>query len=345
MALRDIIGQDRAIRILLRTIERRRMPSSYLFAGESGIGKKLTAVNLAKTLNCLTTAINSGKQAVFDCCDTCPSCRKIDANLHPDFRLISPESGQIRIEEIRGIEDILSLKAFEARVKTVIVDDAETMNQFAANAFLKTLEETPKDSVIILITASPERLPDTIRSRCSRINFVPLSLTACEDVIRREAARKAASRGKKTSVDARQRIPQSQMKTITRLAMGKPGDALSANLIEQRSDFLSLLREMLNMGKDNWDSRDDMEKWFDLMLILIRDVAVMKITRDTERLINTDLNELITRISGNMDIKSIIQLYERLVTLKRHIPFNLNKSLTWNYTGSLLGHSIGELDA
>ncbi|MDH5201820.1 MAG: AAA family ATPase, partial [Nitrospirota bacterium] len=160
MSLRDVIGQDRAVTILLRTIERGRIPSSYLFAGEPGIGKKFTAINLAKALNCQSTGhraqgieLNNNKLLTqIDACNECVSCKKIDAGVHPDFLLISSKSGQIRIEEIRAIDDALSFKPFEGRKKVVIIDEADTMNPYAANAFLKTLEEPPEDSLIILIS-------------------------------------------------------------------------------------------------------------------------------------------------------------------------------------------------
>lgn len=197
MALIDVIGQEKAVNILLRTLQRERIPSSYLFSGESGIGKKFTAVNLAKILNCQSreqrakseestpSLTHQGGGQGIDCCDECSSCKKIDAGVHPDFVFIEPESGQIRIEEIRAIDDTLSLKPFEGRWKIVIVDEAHMMNSYAANAFLKTLEEPPKESLIILISSNPDRLPDTIRSRCSRLNFTPLNNEACEKVIRK----------------------------------------------------------------------------------------------------------------------------------------------------------------
>ena len=332
MSFRDIIGQDRAVRILLKTIERARIPSSYLFAGESGIGKKLTAINLAKALNCLQPRTHVSRLTTYDCCDACSSCKKIDANIHPDFTLILPENGQIRIEEIRAIDSTLSLKAFEGTYKTVIIDDADTLNQSAANAFLKTLEEPPADSLIVLISSNPDRLPDTIRSRCSRINFMPLPPKACEEVIRRAFSQGAKVKAHKSG----EAIPPVHLAGMVRLSMGKPGTALSEDLIEQRARFVSLLNNMLNMDKDGWTSREDMEKWFDHLFILLRDMAVMKITRDETYLINSDLKEYIDKISNAMDIKGIIEQFQRLNALKRHLHFNLNKSLTWNYTGSLL---------
>ncbi|MEW6213808.1 MAG: DNA polymerase III subunit delta' [Nitrospirota bacterium] len=328
MAFKDIIGQDRAVNILRRTIQRERIPSSYLFAGESGIGKKFTAVNLAKTLNCQnppSPPFRKGGLGGFeiDCCDECSSCKKIDAGVHPDFLLIAPEGGQIRIEEIRAIDDILSFKPFEGRKKIVIIDEADTMNPYAANAFLKTLEEPPKDSLIILISSNPDRLPDTIRSRCSRVNFTPLSKEACGKVIK--------------TVSSQQSTKQyPRLSTLVRLSMGRPGLAISEDLIEERAWFIKLLQGVLNAEKDGWTSKEEMERWFDLILILLRDMAIIKITQDETNLINIDLKDYIEELSKSVDLRDIIENYQKLNTLRGYLNFNLNRSLTWNYTGAIL---------
>jgi len=326
MALRDIIGQDRAINILIRTIERERIPSSYLFAGESGIGKKFTAINLAKAVNC--------QKGGTDACDECSSCKKIDAGIHPDFLLISHEDGQIKIEEIRAIDDVLSFKAFESRKKVVIVDEAEAMNPFAANAFLKTLEEPPADSLIILISSNPDRLPDTIKSRCSRINFTPLSHEACKKVIETAGSRQKMRKAEDQKSSG---FPVSQTPSLlVRLSMGRPGTAIERELIEEREWCINLLKGMLAAEKDGWTSKEEMERWFDLALILLRDMAILKITQDETHLVNIDLKDYLHNSSSSIDLKVIIENYQALNTLKGYLNFNLNKSLTWNYTGSLL---------
>jgi DNA polymerase-3 subunit delta' len=343
MALSKVIGQDAAVGILLKTIRRGRISSSYLFAGESGIGKKFTAMNLAKTLNC-EKAVDSNQPSrqiddsqPIDACDECSSCRKIDAGTHPDMLVISPESGQIRIEEIRAIDEILSLKAFEGRTKVVVVDDAETMNQYAANAFLKTLEEPPPDSVIILVSSKPDRLPDTIQSRCSRINFTPLSHEACEKVIK-EIIDKGRSAGKKT---AKTESPQTErLSLLVRLSMGRPGNMVATDPLEERDWFLRLLKGMMNAEKDGWASREEAEKWLDFMIIMLRDMALLKVG-DEANIINADLSDYLARLSSSMDLKGIIDNYQTLYTLKGYLRFNLNKSLTWNYTGSLLRKEMG----
>jgi DNA polymerase III subunit delta' len=352
MALRDVIGQDRAVNILLRTNRRGRIPSAYLFAGESGIGKKYTALNLAKALNCMSPSshlpADGGDSGVADACDVCSSCRKIDSGGHPDVLLISPESGQIRIEEIRAIDDMLSLKAFEGRYRIIITDDADMMNQYAANAFLKTLEEPPQDSLIILVSSNPSRLPDTIKSRCSRINFTPLAHDLCRRVIEKNLYANLAVKGKKTagSSSLRDGISETpeddspRLETLVRFSMGRPGNVVSEDILEERSWFINLLKGMLNAEKDGWASREEMERWFEILLIFIRDMAVLKATCDETKLVNSDLAAYLRKISSSTHIKVIIETYGKLNALKGYLAFNLNKSLTWNYTGSILRNTM-----
>jgi DNA polymerase-3 subunit delta' len=340
MALKNIIGQEKAAAMLLAIIERRRLASSYLFAGETGIGKKTTALNFAKALNCMNAAMRNEKAGVtesadegnshltpyssgltthglpFDACDACDSCAKISAGIHPDIVIVAPEERQIRIDEIRMIDEALSFRPFEGRKKVVIVDDAEMMNIAAANAFLKTLEEPPEESVIVLVSSRPDLLLPTIRSRCSRINFSPLSSEACRRVLE----------GK---------IPEENIEVAARLSGGRPGLALAADLQEEKQWFFGLLESMLHAEKDGWASREDMELWFDHSLALLRDMAVLKIS-DKRALITPDRSEQLSKLSKSAGLEGIIDLYRELNRLKGLLMYNLNKSVTWNYTASLL---------
>jgi DNA polymerase III subunit delta' len=315
MALSDIIGQNKAVAILTGILERKRPAGSYIFSGESGIGKKLAAINFVKALNCLGKG--SGPDYPADSCDTCGSCRKIDQTSHPDLLLVSPEDRQIKIDEIRLIDAALSFRPFEGRKKVVIVDDADTMNISSANAFLKTLEEPPEDSIIILISSRPDRLPATIRSRCSRVNFVTLSPDACKEVLR----------GK---------VPEESLESLARLSMGKPGLAASVDLRDEAAWFSSLLKAMLNSEKDSWASREEMDRWFDYLLTMMRDAAVFRVTGQADQLVNPDLGEYACRIGKSMELTVIIEMHKELSLLKERLMFNLNKSITWNYTGSCL---------
>lgn len=339
MAFKDVIGQEKAINIIRRTLARDRVPSAYLFAGESGIGKKLTAINLAKAINCLKDPEH------IDACDVCPSCRKIDATTHPDFLAITPEKGEIRVGEIRAVEDALSFRPYEGKRKVVIINDSDTMNQSAANAFLKTLEEPPDESLLILITAHPDRLPETIRSRCSRINFIPLSADACKNVIR-------------TVLGENNRVPEiadRMLSIMVRLSMGRPGLAISSDILKDRERFIVLLRNMLNGINEVWTDREEMEQWFDMVFILMRDMVLTKIIESNGKgnpiskehsynervLFNADITDFISEINKTKDIMDIIKIYDKLKLLKGLLDFNLNKAITWNYTASIIKTVMG----
>jgi hypothetical protein len=99
---------------------------------------------------------------------------------------------------------------------------------------------------------------------------------------------------------------------------------------------------MMRADKDGWTSREEIERWFDLMGLLLRDIAVIQITKDERNLINIDLKDYIRKLSSSMDLQGIIDNYQKLNTLRGYLNFNLNKSLTWNYTGSLLRRFITE---
>lgn len=335
MAIKDVIGQDKAINILRGTLSRGRIASSYLFAGESGIGKKFTAVNLAKVLNCQGIQLSAISYQLIDCCDQCPSCRKIDSQTHPDFLMITPEKGEIRVNEIRAIDEALSFAPYGGKMKVVIVDDAETMNQSAANAFLKTLEEPPSQSMIILISSSPDRLPETIRSRCSRINFSSLSPERCEEVIKKQGSVSSGDSPKR-GVRGQGLEKDNYLSTVARLSMGRPGLAISNDLIEEREWFIRLFKGMMAGGKEGWGDKEEIEKWFNIALTILRDLTVLKITGCGDMLINADLKGRITDMSKTLGIKDIIEGYFKLSFLKGYLGFNLNKAITWNYVATIM---------
>ncbi|MGD2081100.1 MAG: DNA polymerase III subunit delta' [Nitrospirota bacterium] len=317
MALADVIGQESALRILRGALERGRLASSYLFAGEEGIGKRFTAFNLAKALNCLHP---SGG----DACGRCPSCRKMEAGTHLDFKVVEPDGDQIKVEQIREIEEILSLKPYEGGVKALVVDDAERMNTYAANAFLKTLEEPSPQTLIVLVSANPDWLPLTIRSRCSRVNFTPLSPADCEAVIR-----KGPGSAKPEKTEA-----------LVRLSMGRPGLVLREDPVKERDKFFATLRKMVRReGRPAWRERSDMQRWLEMSLVFLRDLAVCAVAGGEGgrgELVNTDMEAEIVRMAGGVTVESVMECYGKMLGLVAGLRFNPNKAITWNYAGSAM---------
>lgn len=169
MSLKDIKGQPFAVKLLKRAVKSNRLAGTYLFYGPSGVGKEFTAREFAKSLNCYVED--------EDNCNKCSSCIRIEQNKHPDILLVYPigKKRQIRIEHIRQLQKFVSMKPYEGRTKIVIIQDAHTLNIESGNALLKTLEEPPPGSIIILITHSPETLLPTIKSRAQDVQFFYLS--------------------------------------------------------------------------------------------------------------------------------------------------------------------------
>jgi DNA polymerase-3 subunit delta' len=173
MAFADFPEQQDAVELLQRSLERGRLGHAYLFHGADAGELEAVARTLAKTLNCENPKRRQPGGPAVDCCDACLSCRKIDGDNHPDVLWLRPESKLrvIRIEQIRELLPTIYLKPTHAPFKVATIVAADRLNVQAANAFLKTLEEPPADSILILLSTEPQRVLETILSRCLRLSF------------------------------------------------------------------------------------------------------------------------------------------------------------------------------
>jgi DNA polymerase-3 subunit delta' len=172
MAFKDFAEREQGVRLLQRSLERGRLAHAYLFAGDELEELETRARTLAKTLNCQRPMRGAGRIPI-DCCDQCLNCRKIEHGNHADVHWVRPESKSrvITIDQMRDLMQEIHLKPTEAEYKVAVVAAADRLNAQAANAFLKTLEEPPPNSVLILYTTEPHRILETILSRCLRLNF------------------------------------------------------------------------------------------------------------------------------------------------------------------------------
>lgn len=173
MAFQDFPEQQGAVQVLQRSLERGRLAHAYLFTGTDLNELEGVSRTLAKALNCEAPPRRAAHGQPLDSCDRCPSCRQIDQDGHPDVHWVRPESRLrvITIAQMRELMQAVHLKPTLARHKVGLISDADRLNTSAANAFLKTLEEPPADSVLVLLSTEPQRLLDTIQSRCLRLPF------------------------------------------------------------------------------------------------------------------------------------------------------------------------------
>jgi DNA polymerase III subunit delta' len=173
MAFADFPKPAPSVELLQRSLLRGRLAHAYLFSGDSTDALEPVARTLAKTLNCDASPDQVSTRAEADSCDRCSACRRIDTFNHPDVLWIRPESKLriITIGQIREVMHTINLKPTEARWKVTVIVGADRLNTQAANAFLKTLEEPPPRSILLLLSTEPQRLIETIRSRCLRLHF------------------------------------------------------------------------------------------------------------------------------------------------------------------------------
>ncbi len=172
MSWKSVRGHDRVVETLREVLAQGRFPHAFLFVGPEGVGKRRFAETLAQSMLCERRA-----EAELDPCGVCPGCLQVEGGTHPDvLRLAKPEDKhELPISLIRELNHDLGLKPMAGTRRLAIVDDADDLSEEASNAFLKTLEEPPPGSILILLGTSPEAQLDTIVSRTRVVRFAPLS--------------------------------------------------------------------------------------------------------------------------------------------------------------------------
>lgn len=164
-----IIGHQQIVEQLQHTVASDRIAGAYLFVGPTGVGKETVARYFAQLIFCQQDAQPP------TVCGACLACRKVDSGNHPDLQFIRPDGSELKIEQIRELQKQIIYEPLEAHRKVYILTDVDRMNNYAENALLKTLEEPPASSVLILLTSNIRVLLPTTRSRCQILQFHPMS--------------------------------------------------------------------------------------------------------------------------------------------------------------------------
>ena len=315
MAFKDISGNSRVKKILIKALQRGRVPNSLLFCGPEGTGKRETALVLAKALNC--------QQKKDDACEVCVPCKAVNAGNFPDVIEIQPEGNVLKIEQMRLIKDIVYRRPMIGKRRVFIVAEAEKMTDEAANSLLKILEEPPLFSYIILLTHNPFLLLPTIKSRCQILNFLPISKEDIEKILK--------DKGYETE----------KARVLSLIVHGNLKQALSLEWEEVQAKrgqawqlFLSLLsKENLAQFLRAFTSSSRSffrEEWEELMEILssfCRDLILVKERSREQLLMNPDYEQEIRKAEKQVSEKHLQELLAKIDYSMYGLQKNFNLSL------------------
>jgi len=323
MPFSSIIGHRRIVSLLARALARETLPPALLLAGPAGVGKRRIASAMAEAINCLDP--RSSAELEREACGACAACRRIARGVHPDVIVVEPgDSGSIKIEQVRDVVDRAGYRPFEGRRRVVIVDEADAMVHAAQHALLKTLEEPPSASVFVLVSAMPDSLLPTVRSRCPRLRFGQLSAAdVAEALIRDHDYTQPEARA--AAVDANGSI-------------GRALSARSADLVEAREAAQRALEQaargadparrldvakVISVKKGTpAEERDQLAACLRVMASMLRDIGVLALNGDRRTLANADLEGPLAGLTRAYDGERSVRAYgavdEALAALERN---------------------------
>jgi len=308
MPFANIAGHERIVGILRRTLEARRIAHAYLFVGPEGCGKRTTALALIEAAFC------NG----IDGCGNCPTCRRVAALQHPDLHLLEPDGAFIKIDQVRQLQRELSLRPYEATFKACIIEAADRFHQSAGNALLKTLEEPPGSALMILLTANPEAVLPTIRSRCQTVNFQHLPEGTVAQLLAGQGVDPVAAR------------------LAACLAGGSPGRAMELCSEEALSGRKEIIEQLFSLSLKDIGTlfttserlaaeKEGLPEILDLLTAFLRDMLHLRVG-GTE-LVNRDLADLVTREAKRHPSERVMELIDHVKTARLALQRNVNARL------------------
>jgi DNA polymerase-3 subunit delta' len=329
-----LIGNKSAKDTLRRMLEARRVPGALLFVGPDGVGKKLFALEVAKSMLC--------RQPVdLNACDVCSSCARVgkfifpsaddkDANKkviwseHTDVGLVRPAGKFLVVDQMRDVEREANFRPYEGAARFFLIEEADKLNEASSNALLKTLEEPPATSHLFLITSRLSALLPTIRSRCQTIRFAPVAMEEIEKRLLKDA--------KLTPRDAR---------LFARVSEGSIGRALilDMQLYKGQREAMMQILESLALTKDrarllrsaeelnDAKIKDEYEARLSVLQTLIHDVWALSLGADEEKIVNEDLKEELKSFSSKVSSRNAADWLMRIERLREQLTVNINRKV------------------
>lgn len=314
MAFKDIVGNNGVKKILHRALKQKKLVNSLLFAGYEGIGKRETALVVAKALNCLKKSA--------DACEECTHCRAINKGNFPDVMVILPAKEVLKIDQMRLLKETAYLKPMAGRKRIFIILEAEKMNDEASNSLLKILEEPPPFSHIILVTPNPYRIIPTIKSRCQVFQFSPIPK---EEILKALVAKGfPPERAKILSlqVDGNLKLAlslewdevQSQRKKAWHLFLALHKKEKAADLLKQFSASRAVIKE-------------ELEKTLETLASFCRDVILIQEKAEAGFLLNPDFEQDLTEVAQSITSVQAMDFLSKIDFAIAALQKNLNVNI------------------
>ena len=313
------------MQVLSQSLQQSRLSHAYLLAGPPQVGKMTLALDLARAVNCLSSEERP--------CGSCAQCRRIEAGVHTDVQVVGlardertdRPRAEITIDQIRALTQTAALKPYEGAYRVFIIDGVERLNQYAANALLKTLEEPPAQVLLLLLTAEEEALLPTIRSRCQRLELRPLSEEAVTGLLVGEHG-----------------LSEERARLLARLSGGRLEAALAAasdaSILEERDRRLARLLEVVDGGigvrfayvgdlaAQFGRNREAVREVIGLWLQWWRDLLMLKEQRP-ELIVNLDRKEALEQMARRFGPNEVAALVHELVATLERLEQNANPRL------------------
>jgi DNA polymerase-3 subunit delta' len=314
MSMADLIGNTRIKVTLASYLRNQRIPSSMIFTGGDAYHQLQFALTLAKSMDCL--------EKKNDACDRCRYCLAIDKNIFPDVQVLSPEGQFYRKSQMDELIETTSRRPMQAQKRVFILKEAQRLNENAANAFLKTLEEPLPSNVFILLTNNLNLILPTIQSRCQILNFMPL------------AKNEISLELKKRGIDPEKSRLLAFFSTVD---MENVAELDWQELEGKRSAMLAILDRLIRQSEvedilldlyDRSRNRESFIAYFremvNLISLLLRDIMILMIDAESGTVINSDYKEKLMELAALTNIDKLFFLIRKMEFLLRDIQRNLN---------------------
>ncbi len=351
--IQGIVGHEKETEFLNEVFRRGRIPHGFIFHGQKNAGKRYIASLFAKSVLCHDygaivngAAVDKNSAVPLYSCGKCPSCASSERRTNPNFLIIEPVSGIIKLDSVNRLKSILALKpSFKTR-RFVVIDDAPLMNKSAMNALLKILEEPPEDVCFILIASNINGLLPTIISRCSLLRFGGISGDALINAVKERRANGEDYNFEEDSLMVFSRIANGSFSDFERLLEGGYqglrkyliNDILTPLFLHRKGvlEYFSLSDEFGRMIKEFHGRPSGAAE---MLLLILRDIYIYFVTGRGELLYNSDILEEIRKFINEPGVTSagLLGMIDKTVNYMDKMEYNLNKTIvTDSYFSGLL---------